>query len=53
MIIVTGFPIGYAVYLSLQKYDLRFRTRRSSWAIELRRRPHVEHLVERRLETRR
>src|SRR3954464_3405341 len=24
MIIVTGFPIAYAVYLSLQKYDLRF-----------------------------
>jgi multiple sugar transport system permease protein len=24
MILVTGFPIAYAVYLSLQKYDLRF-----------------------------
>src|SRR3954453_9833596 len=24
MIIVTGFPIAYAFYLSLQKYDLRF-----------------------------
>jgi multiple sugar transport system permease protein len=24
MIVVTGFPIAYAVYLSLQKYDLRF-----------------------------
>src|SRR4051812_34602427 len=24
MIIVTGFPIAYALYLSLQKYDLRF-----------------------------
>jgi multiple sugar transport system permease protein len=24
MLIVTGYPIGYAVYLSLQKYDLRF-----------------------------
>jgi multiple sugar transport system permease protein len=24
MVIVTGFPIAYAVYLSLQKYDLRF-----------------------------
>jgi multiple sugar transport system permease protein len=24
MIIVTGFPIAYAIYLSLQKYDLRF-----------------------------
>jgi multiple sugar transport system permease protein len=24
MLLVTGFPIGYAVYLSLQKYDLRF-----------------------------
>ena len=24
MLIVTGYPIGYAVYLSLQRYDLRF-----------------------------
>src|SRR4051812_22050051 len=24
MIVVTGFPIAYALYLSLQKYDLRF-----------------------------
>ena len=24
MLLVTGYPIGYAVYLSLQKYDLRF-----------------------------
>jgi trehalose/maltose transport system permease protein len=24
MLIVTGYPIGYAVYLSLQHYDLRF-----------------------------
>jgi len=24
MLVVTGYPIGYAVYLSLQKYDLRF-----------------------------
>jgi multiple sugar transport system permease protein len=24
MIVVTGYPIGYAVYLSLQKFDLRF-----------------------------
>jgi len=24
MLIVTGYPIGYAVWLSLQKYDLRF-----------------------------
>jgi multiple sugar transport system permease protein len=24
MVLVTGYPIGYAVYLSLQKYDLRF-----------------------------
>jgi len=24
MVIVTGFPIAYALYLSLQKYDLRF-----------------------------
>ena len=24
MLIVTGYPIGYAIYLSLQKYDLRF-----------------------------
>src|SRR5438045_4077227 len=24
MIVVTGYPIGYAIYLSLQKYDLRF-----------------------------
>jgi multiple sugar transport system permease protein len=24
MLIVTGYPIGYAVYLSLQKFDLRF-----------------------------
>jgi multiple sugar transport system permease protein len=24
MLIVTGYPIAYAVYLSLQKYDLRF-----------------------------
>jgi trehalose/maltose transport system permease protein len=24
MIVVTGYPIGYAVYLSLQRYDLRF-----------------------------
>ncbi len=24
MVLVTGFPIAYAVYLSLQKYDLRF-----------------------------
>jgi multiple sugar transport system permease protein len=24
MLLVTGFPIAYAVYLSLQKYDLRF-----------------------------
>ena len=24
MLVVTGYPIGYAVYLSLQKFDLRF-----------------------------
>lgn len=24
MLLVTGYPIGYAIYLSLQKYDLRF-----------------------------
>lgn len=24
MILVTGYPIGYAIYLSLQRYDLRF-----------------------------
>jgi multiple sugar transport system permease protein len=24
MLIVTGYPIGYAIYLSLQRYDLRF-----------------------------
>jgi len=24
MLIVTGYPIGYAIWLSLQKYDLRF-----------------------------
>ncbi len=24
MMVVTGYPIGYAVYLSLQKFDLRF-----------------------------
>src|SRR5256885_13385948 len=24
MLIVTGYPIVYAIYLSLQKYDLRF-----------------------------
>src|SRR4051812_23059816 len=24
MLLVTGYPIAYAVYLSLQKYDLRF-----------------------------
>ena len=24
MLLVTGYPIGYAVYLSLQKFDLRF-----------------------------
>jgi len=24
MVVVTGYPIGYAVYLSLQKFDLRF-----------------------------
>src|SRR3954468_7018018 len=24
MLLVTGYPIGYAVYLSLQKVDLRF-----------------------------
>jgi multiple sugar transport system permease protein len=24
MLVVTGYPIGYAIYLSLQKYDLRF-----------------------------
>src|SRR5215216_4783284 len=24
MLVVTGFPIAYAIYLSLQKYDLRF-----------------------------
>jgi multiple sugar transport system permease protein len=24
MLIVTGYPIGYAIYLSLQKFDLRF-----------------------------
>src|ERR1051325_11031031 len=24
MILVTGFPIGYAFYLSLQRFDLRF-----------------------------
>ncbi|MDX6649773.1 MAG: trehalose/maltose transport system permease protein [Solirubrobacteraceae bacterium] len=24
MLVVTGYPIGYAVWLSLQKYDLRF-----------------------------
>jgi multiple sugar transport system permease protein len=24
MLVVTGYPIGYAVYLSLQRYDLRF-----------------------------
>src|SRR5215216_6468489 len=24
MLVVTGYPIAYAIYLSLQKYDLRF-----------------------------
>ena len=24
MLVVTGYPIGYAIYLSLQKFDLRF-----------------------------
>ena len=24
MLLVTGYPIGYALYLSLQKFDLRF-----------------------------
>src|SRR3954453_13255634 len=24
MLIVTGYPIGYAIWLSLQRYDLRF-----------------------------
>ena len=24
MLLVTAYPIGYAIYLSLQKYDLRF-----------------------------
>jgi multiple sugar transport system permease protein len=24
MLLVTGYPVGYAVYLSLQRYDLRF-----------------------------
>jgi multiple sugar transport system permease protein len=24
MVLVTGFPIGYAIYLSLQRFDLRF-----------------------------
>jgi multiple sugar transport system permease protein len=24
MLIVTGYPIGYAIYLSLQRFDLRF-----------------------------
>ena len=24
MLVVTGYPIGYAFYLSLQKFDLRF-----------------------------
>jgi len=24
MLVVTGYPIGYAIYLSLQRYDLRF-----------------------------
>jgi multiple sugar transport system permease protein len=29
MLIVTGYPILYAVYLSLQKYDLRFPSQKS------------------------
>src|SRR5215218_8690606 len=24
MLVVTGYPIAYAIYLSLQRYDLRF-----------------------------
>jgi multiple sugar transport system permease protein len=28
MLVVTGYPIGYAIYLSLQKYDLRFPDQR-------------------------
>jgi trehalose/maltose transport system permease protein len=29
MLIVTGYPIAYAIYLSLQKYDLRFPSEKS------------------------
>ena len=32
MLAVAGYPIGYAIYLSLQRSDLRFPARRNSSA---------------------
>jgi len=46
MLLVTGYPILYAVILSLQKYDLRFPQDKSFVGLsKLRRRAHLEHLV--------
>ena len=49
MLVVTGYPIAYAFYLSLQKFDLRFPDEKEFVGLrELRRRAHVDHLVVRR-----
>ena len=53
MLLVTGYPIAYALYLSLQRYDLRFPDDKEFVGLsQLRRRAHLEHLVGRRLEHR-
>ena len=47
MLLVTGYPIGYAIYLSLQRFDLRFPDDKEFVGlVELRRRAHLEHVVD-------
>ena len=46
MLVVTAYPIVYAVVLSLQKLDLRFPDQREFVGLsQLRRRAHLAHLV--------
>ena len=46
MLLVTGYPIGYAIYLSLQQVDLRFPDEREFVGlVELRRGPHARPVV--------
>ena len=53
MLLVAGFPIIYAFWLSLRRADLRFPDAGEFVGLsQLRHRAHVEHLVERRSATR-